>query len=285
MPNFAIVDSHVHLYDIERFRYGWLENVPSLKRTSLLGDFDRARGPVEVDKIVFAEVAIDPGLHLEEADFIQDLSDNDDRLAGMVAHAPLEKGSAVEDDLVALTKHRALRGIRRLIETERDPSFCIEPRFLEAVRLLPKHGLSFDICVKHWALVYGLELARRCPEVTFILDHIGKPDIRHGLHEPWRSQIREMAALDNVVCKVSGVITEADHARWNKHEIKPYIAHVIDAFGFDRVMYGSDWTVSNLTHPYPAFVELLDEMLEGTSEAEKRKLYRDTAIRVYRLQG
>ncbi|MBV9975468.1 MAG: amidohydrolase family protein [Hyphomicrobiales bacterium] len=285
MPNFAIVDSHVHLYDIERFRYGWLENVPSLKRTSLLGDFDRARGPVEVDKIVFAEVAIDPGLHLEEADFIQDLADNDDRLAGMVAHAPLEKGSAVEDDLVALTKHRALRGIRRLIETERDPSFCIEPRFLEAVRLLPKHGLSFDICVKHWALVYGLELARRCPEVTFILDHIGKPDIRHGLHEPWRSQIREMAALDNVVCKVSGVITEADHARWNKHEIKPYIAHVIDAFGFDRVMYGSDWTVSNLTHPYPAFVELLDEMLEGTSEAEKRRLYRDTAIRVYRLQG
>ncbi|MBV9753150.1 MAG: amidohydrolase family protein [Hyphomicrobiales bacterium] len=285
MPNFAIVDSHVHLYDIERFRYGWLENVPSLKRTSLLGDFDRARGPVEVDKIVFAEVAIDPGLHLEEADFIQDLSDNDDRLAGMVAHAPLEKGSAVEDDLAALTKHRALRGIRRLIETERDPSFCIEPRFLEAVRLLPKHGLSFDICVKHWALVYGLELARRCPEVTFILDHIGKPDIRHGLHEPWRSQIREMAALDNVVCKVSGVITEADHARWNKHEIKPYIAHVIDAFGFDRVMYGSDWTVSNLTHPYPVFVELLDEMLEGTSEAEKRKLYRDTAIRVYRLQG
>ncbi|MBV8768450.1 MAG: amidohydrolase family protein [Hyphomicrobiales bacterium] len=285
MPNFAIVDSHVHLYDIERFRYGWLENVPSLKRTSLLGDFDRARGPVEVDKIVFAEVAIDPGLHLEEADFIQDLADNDDRLAGMVAHAPLEKGSAVEDDLVALTKHRALRGIRRLIETERDPSFCIEPRFLEAVRLLPKHGLSFDICVKHWALVYGLELARRCPEVTFILDHIGKPDIRHGLHEPWRSQIREMAALDNVVCKVSGVITEADHARWNKHEIKPYIAHVIDAFGFDRVMYGSDWTVSNLTHPYPVFVELLDEMLEGTSEAEKRKLYRDTAIRVYRLQG
>ncbi|MBV9589742.1 MAG: amidohydrolase family protein [Hyphomicrobiales bacterium] len=285
MPNFAIVDSHVHLYDIERFRYGWLENVPSLKRTSLLGHFDRARGPVEVDKIVFAEVAIDPGLHLEEADFIQDLADNDDRLAGMVAHAPLEKGSAVEDDLVALTKHRALRGIRRLIETERDPSFCIEPRFLEAVRLLPKHGLSFDICVKHWALVYGLELARRCPEVTFILDHIGKPDIRHGLHEPWRSQIREMAALDNVVCKVSGVITEADHARWNKHEIKPYIAHVIDAFGFDRVMYGSDWTVSNLTHPYPAFVELLDEMLEGTSEAEKRRLYRDTAIRVYRLQG
>ncbi|MBV9111345.1 MAG: amidohydrolase family protein [Hyphomicrobiales bacterium] len=283
MPNFAIVDSHVHLYDIGRFSYGWLDGAPKLKRTSLLEDFDRARGPVEVDKIVFAEVAVDPGLHLEEAAFIQGLADKDARLAGMVAHAPLEKGKTVEADLVALKKHRILRGIRRLIETERDPSFCIQPDFIEAVKLLPKHGLTFDICVKHWALTYGLELARRCPEVTFILDHIGKPDIRHGLQEPWRSQIREIAALGNVVCKISGVITEAGHARWNKEDIKPYIGHVIETFGFDRVMYGSDWTVSNLTHPYPAFVELLDEMLEGTSKADKRKLYRDTASRIYRL--
>jgi L-fuconolactonase len=283
MPDFAIVDSHVHLYDVDRLRYGWLDRAPKLKRTSLLADFDRARGRIEVDKIVFAEVAVDPGLHLEEAGFIQGLADSDARLAGMVAHAPLEKGKAIEADLRALKKHRILRGIRRLIETERDPSFCLEPPFLEAVKLLPKHGLSFDICVKHWALTYAIELARRCPEVTFILDHIGKPDIRHGLHEPWRSQIREMAALGNVVCKVSGVITEADHARWNKEEIKPYIAQVIEAFGFDRVMYGSDWTVSELTHPYPVFVEILDEMLRGTSEAEQRKLYRDTAIRTYRL--
>lgn len=283
MPDFAIVDSHVHLYDVDRLRYGWLDRAPKLKRTSLLADFDRARGQIEVDKVVFAEVAVDPGLHLEEAGFIQGLANSDARLAGMVAHAPLENGKAIEADLLALKKHRILRGIRRLIETERDPSFCLEAPFLEAVKLLPKHGLTFDICVKHWALTYAIELARRCPEVTFILDHIGKPDIRHGLHEPWRSRIREMARLRNVVCKVSGVVTEADHARWSKEEIKPYIAQVIEAFGFDRVMYGSDWTVSQLTHPYPVFVEILDEMLRGTSEAERRKLYRDTAIRTYRL--
>jgi L-fuconolactonase len=285
MPDFAIVDSHVHLYDIARFRYGWLDGVPKLKRTFLLEDFDRARGSVQVDKIVFAEVAVDPGLHLEEADFIQGLANNDARLRAMVAHAPLEKGSAVEADLVVLKKHPILRGIRRLIETERDPSFCLEPGFIEAVKLLPKHGLTFDICVKHFALTYAIELARRCPEVSFILDHIGKPDIRHGLHEPWWAQIREMAALENVVCKVSGVVTEANHARWRREELKPYIAHVIDAFGFDRVMYGSDWTVSELTHPYPVFVEILDEILAGTNEAEQRKLYRDTAIRIYRLDA
>jgi len=285
MPSFAIVDAHVHLYDVDRFRYGWLDGVPKLKRTSLLADFDRARGPVEVDKIVFAEVAIDPHLHLEEAEFIQGLADQDRRLCGMVAHAPLEKGKAVEADLVTLKTHRILRGIRRLIETERDPSFCLEPAFIEAVRLLPRHNLTFDICLKHWALTYGIELARRCPEVTFILDHIGKPDIRHGLREPWWGQIRQIAALPNVVCKVSGVVTEADHAHWRKDELKPYIAHVIEAFGCDRVMYGSDWTVSQLTHPYPSFVEILDEVLEGASESDKRKLYRDTAIRIYRLNG
>src|SRR5271169_1325724 len=233
MPNFAIVDSHVHLYDIERFRYGWLDGVPKLKRTSLLKEFDKARGPLEVDKIVFAEVAIDPGHHLREAAFVQELADADVRLCGMVAHAPLEKGKAVEGDFIALKRYPIRRCIRRLIETERDPSFCLEPGFIEAVRILTKHGLTFDICVKHWALVFGIELARRCPDVTFILDHIGKPGIRHGLREPWWRQIRELAALPNVVCKVSGVITEADHARWRKEEVKPYIAHVIEAFGFD----------------------------------------------------
>ena len=283
MPNFPIIDSHVHLYDVGRLRYAWLQGVPKINRTYGLEDFDRARGKVEVDKIVFAEVAVDPGLHLEEAAFIQSLADKDPRLAGMVAHAPLEKGPAVESDIIALKKNRTLRGIRRLIETERDPSFCLEPGFIEAVKLLPKHGLTFDICVKHWALVFGIELARRCPEVTFVLDHIGKPGIKHGLREPWWGQIAEIARLPNVVCKVSGVITEANHAKWSKEEVKPYIAHVIEAFGFDRVMYGSDWTVSELTHPYPTFVDILDEVIAGASEADKGKLYRGTATRIYRL--
>jgi L-fuconolactonase len=284
MPDFPIVDSHVHLYDVERFRYPWLDGVPKLKRTSLIADLDRERGEVEVEKIVFVEVAIDHGLHLEEAAFIQGLADADPRLGAIVAHAPLEKGKAVELDLLALTANRNMRGVRRLIETERDPSFCLEAPFIEGVKLLAKHGLSFDICVKHWGLVYAIELARRCPQVSFILDHIAKPDIRNGLVEPWRSQIRELAKLPNTVCKVSGVITVADHAGWTKEELKPYIADAIEAFGFDRLMYGSDWTVSRLTHPYPAFVAILDEVLAGASDAERRKFYRDNAMRVYRLE-
>ena len=283
MPSFPIVDSHVHLYDVDRLSYAWLDNVPRINRTFGLADFDEARRHVPVDGIVFAEVAVDPGLHLEEARFIQGLADRDPRLCGMVAHAPLERGPSVEADLVALKQNGSLRGIRRLIETERDPSFCLAPPFLDALRLLPRHRLTFDICVKHWAMVFALELVRRCPEVHFVLDHIGKPGIKHGLREPWWGEIRELAGYPNVVVKLSGVITEADHALWKPSDVKPYVSHVVDCFGPDRVMYGSDWTVSELTHLYPAWVEILDEVLHGASDAELRKIYRGTAIRTYRL--
>ena len=283
MPKFPIVDSHVHLYDVARLRYAWLAGVPKINRTHRLEDFDEARGAVDVDRIVFAEVAVDPGLHLQEAAFVQDMADADPRLCGIVAHAPMEKGSAVEADLVSLTALRNVRGVRRLIETERNPAFCLEPGFLAGLRLLPKYDLSFDICIKHTAMAYALELAKRCPDVSFVLDHIGKPDIKNGLREPWEGQIAELARRPNVICKVSGVITEADHESWTADQVKPYVAHVIEKFGFERVMFGSDWTVSELTHRYSTWVEIVDEIVAGSSESELRQLYRDTAIRTYRL--
>lgn len=283
MPQFPIVDAHVHLYDTELLDYPWLAAVPKIARTHTLADLDRERGAVEIDKVVFAEVAVAPGRHVEEARWVQSLADRDPRLVGMVAHLPMEKGAAVEADIEALTAFGTLRGIRRLIEVERDYSFCLEPGFLEALRLLPKYGLTFDICVKHWGLVFAIELARRCPEVSFVLDHIGKPGIRHGLREPWWTQMRELATMPNVVCKISGVITEANHKAWTAEEIKPYVAHAIDCFGFDRALFGSDWTVSKLSHDYPDWVAMVDEVIAGSTEEEQRKLYRDTAIRVYRL--
>jgi L-fuconolactonase len=283
MPDFPIVDSHVHLYDVARLKYGWLAGVPKIARTYKLPEFDAVRGAVQVDGIVFAEVWVDPGLHVQEAAFVQEMADADKRLCGMVAHAPVEKGAAVAEDLAELQKFGALRGIRRLIEIERDPGICLEPGFVEGVRTVGRHGLPFDICVKHFAMAYALELVRRCPDVQFVLDHIGKPCIKHGLREPWWGQIRELAKLPNVVVKLSGVITEADHAAWTAEQVMPYVAHVVDAFGFDRLMYGSDWTVSELTHRYPEWVAILDRVVAGASVEELRSLYRGTAIRTYRL--
>ncbi len=284
MPDHPIVDAHVHLYDVSRMSYAWLARAPKINRSYGLRDFDAARGPVEVARLVFVEVDVDPGQHLAEAEWVQGLAEQDRRVAGIVAHAPLEKGAAaVEADLDRLAALPAVKGVRRLIESERDPSFVLDPPFLEALALLPERGLCFDICVKSWGLTYALELARRCPEVDFVLDHIGKPDIRHGLREPWWTQIAEIAALPNVVCKVSGAITEADHAAWRPGDVRPYVERVIEVFGPERCMYGSDWTVSELTHAYPVWVEILDDILAGTGEAERRAFWGGTATRIYHL--
>lgn len=283
MPKFPIVDSHVHLYDPGELSYPWLAGVPKINRRYDLGDLDRCRGGVEIDKIVFAEVAVGPGLHVKEAAWVQKLADADPRLCGMVAHAPCEKGKAVAEDLDVLAGFSVLRGIRRLMQTEPDPAFALEPGFIEGVKEVGRRGLPFDICVVHWQLVFGVELARRCPDVIFVLDHIGKPGIRQGIREPWQSQIAELSRMDNVVVKISGVVTEADHKSWTKEQIKPYVAHVIDCFGFDRCMFGSDWTVSELTHEYPDWVAMVDEVIAGSSEEDARKLFRGTAERIYRV--
>lgn len=283
MPAFPIVDSHVHLYDVERLSYGWMASAPKINRSHGMAEFDAARGPVVVDKLVFVEVAADAGLHLKEAAFVQELADRDARIAGIVAHAPVEKGDAVEDDVAALKGTRSLVGIRRLIQGEPDPSVCIAPNFLAGVRRLGRHGLTFDICVKSWQMAYAVELVRRCPDVRFVLDHIGKPDIKAGRLDPWRAELKELAALPNVHCKLSGLVTEADHANWTPADLQPYIDHVIACFGFDRVMFGGDWPVSTQASDYPRWVDTLDAALRGVSTADLRKLYVTNAEAFYRV--
>lgn len=285
MPDFPIVDSHVHLYDPRRIGYGWMRTVPKLDRPFLPDDFHAHRAGVEVEGIVFVEVAADSGRHLEEAAWVAEQAAREPRLKAMVAHAPLEKGAAVEEDLLALSRHGLLRGVRRLLQQESDPEFALRPGFVEGVQRLAAFDLAFDICVYHHQLPAAIELARRCPEVRFVLDHIGKPAIRDGLMEPWAGHLRELAALPNVCCKVSGVITEADHQRWTPEGIRPWVDHAIDCFGFGRVMFGSDWTVALLTHDYPCWVAILDGYLAGVAADDLRRFWRDNAVAFYRLPG
>lgn len=282
MPGFPLVDAHVHLVEPERFSYGWTAEAPSLYRRLLPEHFLRAAAPVQIERFVFVEVDVDPPHHLAEAEWVTEVAQQESRLAGMVASLPLEHGAAVAPELETLLQHKALRGIRRLIQGK-PAGFCVAPEFIAGLKLLAPHDLSFDICVTHDQMPDAIEMARRCPDVRFVLDHIGKPAIRHELLDPWRDHMRELAALPNVWCKISGVATEADHANWTRDQLRPYIAHAIGCFGFDRVMFGGDWHVCELAVQYPEWVALLDWVLEGVSEENKRKLYRDNAISFYRL--
>lgn len=283
MIDFPIIDSHVHLLDQKRFGYAWAAGAPALKRDWTPDDLAASAKPYAIEGFVFVEVDVDAGRHLDEAQWVEDLARSDRRVRGCVACLPLERGEAIEPEIDRLAKLSVVRGVRRLIQNQPDPEFGLRPEFLEAIRLLPKRNLSFDICVFHHQLPNTLEMMRRCPDVSFVLDHIGKPGIKAGLIDPWRRHIREMAALPNVVCKLSGVTTEADHASWSREQLRPYIDHVIESFGVDRVMYGGDWPVSELAGRYTQWLETLDWATSQLTRAEKRKLFRDNAIKAYRL--
>jgi L-fuconolactonase len=285
VPDYPIVDSHVHLCEPARFGYAWTRGAPSLNRRVLPSDLMKAAAPVEIDQFVFVEVDVDPPQHLDEAAWVAEQAEADPRLTGMVAALPLERGQAVEPELDQLRQHKVLRAIRRLIQTQPDPEFCLQPGFIAGLKLLPRHDLAFDICILHHQMANVTRMVRRCPEVRFVLDHIGKPGIKAGIFDPWRQQLQELAALPNVHCKISGVTTEADHANWTREQLKPYIAHTIETFGFERVMYGGDWHVLELAGTYPQWVEIVDWVVEGCTVEEKRKLFRDNAISFYRLNG
>jgi len=282
MLSFPIVDTHVHLWDPNRISYPWLNNIPSLNQPYLLEDFNRAAGPVQVDKIVFLQCDCAFADSMAEAEWVTGLAAQDPRIEGMVPWAPLEAGDGARPYLEKLAANKLVKGVRRLIQSE-PVDFCLRPDFVKGVQALADFGLSFDICIYHIQLANTVQLVKQSPQVSFILDHIGKPDIKNQLFEPWRAELKALSELPNVWCKISGLVTEADHQNWTREDLKPYIDHVIDCFGFGRVMYGGDWPVSTLATDYPRWVETLLWAVEGASEAELRKLFRENAIKFYRL--
>src|SRR3954470_13875719 len=273
MPSFAIVDTHLHIWDLRRLRYPWLASVPMLNRNHLIEDYRRACGSVQVAKMVFLQCECDFAQFQEESDWVTEVARVDPRIRGIVPWAPLEKGDAAGDALAKLASNPLVKGIRRIIQFEADPEFCLQPDFIRGVQALHGHGLTFDLCINHLQLPNTIKLVRQCPNVMFVLDHIAKPDIKAGKLDPWRAHIRDLAMLPNTWCKISGLVTEADHQKWTPADLQPYLDHVIACFGFDRVMFGGDWPVSTQATDYPRWVNTLDAALKGASGDELKKLY------------
>jgi L-fuconolactonase len=285
MPDFPITDTHVHLYDPAAVKFDWMKDVPMLNKPHLPADYNRLTAGVEIETIVFVEVDAAAGHHMAESDWVANLSKSEPRLKGMVASMPLEKGpAAVERDIERFANVPIARAVRRLIQGHADePGWCLRDPFVQAVQLLPKYNLSFDLCIFHPQMADVIALAKRCSNVRFVLDHIGKPGIKAGLMEPWRAQMKELAGLPNVWCKISGVVTEADHATWTEAQVMPYVTHAIECFGFERAMFGGDWPVSELATTYKRWVDVVDAVVAKASTDEKRKLFRGTGKAFYRV--
>ena len=232
--------------------------------------------------MVFLQCEVDRNQSLEEVAFVSKLATNEPRIEGIVAFAPLENGNAAKEHLAKLKENRLVKGVRRLIQSE-DDGFCLNPEFVKGVKLLPDFGFSFDICINHTQLADTIGMVRQCPDVSFVLDHVGKPDIKSHKTEPWKKELLELATLKNVHCKLSGLITEADHETWTPEDLAPYLAHAIESFGFDRLMFGGDWPVATLAGTWQGWHAALSNHLATCAEQEQRKVFHDNAIKFYRL--
>lgn len=284
LPAFPIVDTHLHVWDPGLLDYPWLDDVPALNRPFLLDDYRSAVEPVEVERMVFVQCEAAFDQFREEAAWVERLAARDPRVQGIVPWAPLERGAAAADDLAALAANPRVKGIRRIIQFEDDPEFCLRPDFVEGVQALAAFDLHFELCLKGDAQFRNaITLVQACPNVRFILNHIGKPFIAEGVFEPWATLMRELAALPNAWCKISGLANEADMEAWTSDDLRPYIEHSIAAFGWDRVVFGGDWPVATLATTYPRWVETLAAAVADAPPEHRRALFHDNAVRFYRL--
>jgi len=278
-----IVDTHQHLWDPELFRYSWLQSVPSLNRAFRMPDYLEATKGLNVVKSVHLEADVDETFMLDETRYLLALADQPDNpLAGIVACGRPEKED-FRPYLDQIAGHPKLKGIRRVLHTQ--PDEVGQGRtFIQNIGSLENYGLSFDLCVLARQLPIAINLASMCPGVTFILDHCGVPQVKEGILDPWRSHIGEIAKLPNVFCKVSGLVAYADPERWKEDDLRPYVEHVIACFGWERVLFGSDWPVCTLSASYDRWVEALHSLTRNAGAAHQRKLFYDNAVRVYRLE-
>jgi L-fuconolactonase len=279
-----ILDAHVHLWNPDLFSMPWLAGIPALRRPYGLQEYREQTRGLPINGMVYVEVGVDPRQALREAQYVVELAREEPRLQAIVAAVPVEHGDRMRTHLMALQSISPLiKGVRRNLQGEADPTFCLQPDFVRGVQLVAEYGFSFDICIRHHQLPMVVEVVRQCPDTRFILDHLGKPGIKDHVLDPWREHLAQLAALPNVWCKVSGLVTEADPQHWTPDDLAPSLAYALEVFGEDRVVFGGDWPVLLLASSYDRWIETLDSLTRHLSPEAKRKLWAENARHFYRL--
>ncbi|PXA99044.1 amidohydrolase [Nostoc sp. 3335mG] len=272
-----ILDTHLHLIYPDRFSYPWLARQKALDRP----------WPVEAYWAEARSLGIEAALHMEVDVADQDIADETafvlglPGVAGAIAACRPERADfpAQLDRLLAIGAGR-IKGLRRILHEV--PDEVSQPAlFSDNLKRLAPHGLTFDLCLRADQLHLGVDLARRVPEVTFVLDHCGNPDIGGVGLDPWRQDLKAIAALPNVAGKVSGIVNHCDPG-WSAETLRPYVEHVIESFGWDRVVWGSDHPVVTKTGSLTSWVAASREIVAAETAENQEKLFHRNAERIYR---
>ncbi|GAA0608149.1 amidohydrolase family protein [Streptomyces crystallinus] len=280
-----VVDAHHHLWDLAVRDQEWLAG-PEF--TPIRRDFpvDELRARAHACGVA-ATVLVQTVTVAEETPELLALAAGDPLVRGVVGWTDLT-APGVADELARLAElpgGARLVGIRHQVQGERDPEWLLRPDVARGLAAVADAGLAYDLVVLPHQLPACVRAAERHQGLTFVLDHLGKPPVASGAVEPWASAVRGLAALPNTVGKLSGLVTEADRARWEVEDLRPYVDTALEAFGPGRLMFGSDWPVCLLAASYGEVLETARELVRGLGPHERAQVLGATAERVYRLSG
>ena len=279
--NIPIIDTHQHLIYPSTGPYSWTHGLDALDAKPFpIEEYRRLAQPMRIIGSIFMETSPD-NWRAEFAHIAQLASQPESGMVGIVANCrPEEEG--FEQYLESIRTEK-LVGLRRTCHTEHD-DLSRQSRFVQNVRHAGSLGLTFDLCFLARQLGIALELARKCPDTQFVLDHCGVPDIAGGIMDRWCAAIRDLAGLPNVACKISGILAYCSPETATVQVVRPWLEHCIEYFGWDRLVWGSDWPVCNIRSSLPVWVEISRQIVESASEDEQAKLFQKNALRLYGVQ-
>jgi L-fuconolactonase len=273
-----IVDSHQHFWQVGRFDYPWMS--PDL--AVLYQDYlPPMLAPILAGNGVAKTVLVQASNSVAESCWLLELASQNAFVAGVVGWVDLR--SVHQSPLEELTKHPKFKGIRHLVESEPADDWLSQPAVTAGLKRLAQRNLSYDLLVHTRHLPHVKAVAEQCPDLRFVIDHMAKPPIARREFRDWANQLRPIAAFKNVYCKLSGLVTEASWSDWKVHDLRPYVDHVLDLFGPERMMFGSDYPVCLLAASYERVLHSFFELLKELNDADRNRIFAQNAIDFYRL--
>ena len=276
-----IIDSHHHFWKYDPIEYEWIDDSMKVIRKDFLPEnLKTTIQEAGVDGVI----SVQAGQSVEETDWLIGMAHQNDFIKGVVGWLPL-----IHDDMeVFLEKYadgKILKGVRHVIQGEPDPEFILRKDFNRGISLLKKYSLVYDILIVEGQLPNAIRFVDQHPDQVFVLDHIAKPLIGKKELSPWKENIMELAKRENVNSKISGMVTEADYQKWTPSQLLPYFEVILEAFGPDRLLFGSDWPVCLVAISYKNWMELVLKCTSQLSESERVKIMGENAVRIYQIEN
>jgi len=279
LSNHPVVDSHHHFWEIDRFDYSWMPEDSPLAVDYGPSDLEPLIKKAGVDYTVIVQAVSSP----DEARWLLELADRHEFIAGVVGWVDLTD-LRVGDTLEELQQSSLFKGVRHIWESEDDPGWIVNSGAIEGLKELVRRDLTFDFLAKPPNLPFIPKVMDQVPDLRAVVDHIAKPVIAEHLVEPWLSDMRKVASINGMHCKISGMVTEANHENWTVDDLRPYVHHILGIYGTDRLMFGTDWPVCTLAAEYGSVADTTREILVGLNPAAKDDVFGGVATRFYRLE-